>query len=85
MPKKEIAADRFVEAHPEFDGRGAVIAIFGIFGGFMIDCDSLLLDLSWPETHGLSQLQAFELERRVVIFKLEIYNSCVEPAVSCLS
>lgn len=28
MPKKEIAADRFVEAHPEFDGRGAVIAIF---------------------------------------------------------
>lgn len=29
MPKKEIAADRFVEAHPEFDGRGVVIAIFG--------------------------------------------------------
>lgn len=30
MPKKEIGADRFIEAHPEFDGRGAVIAIFGI-------------------------------------------------------
>lgn len=29
MPKKEIAADRFIESHPEFDGRGAVIAIFG--------------------------------------------------------
>ncbi|RVW41976.1 Tripeptidyl-peptidase 2 [Vitis vinifera] len=28
MPKKEIAADRFVEAHPEYDGRGVVIAIF---------------------------------------------------------
>ncbi|KAK3008490.1 hypothetical protein RJ639_015101 [Escallonia herrerae] len=28
MPKKEIAADKFVEAHPEFDGRGVVIAIF---------------------------------------------------------
>lgn len=30
MPKKEIAADRFVEAHPEYDGRGALIAIFGM-------------------------------------------------------
>lgn len=29
MPKKEIGADRFLEAHPEFDGRGVVIAIFG--------------------------------------------------------
>ncbi|XP_065869545.1 tripeptidyl-peptidase 2 isoform X2 [Euphorbia lathyris] len=28
MPKKEIAADRFIESHPEFDGRGAIIAIF---------------------------------------------------------
>ncbi|XP_058205932.1 tripeptidyl-peptidase 2 isoform X1 [Rhododendron vialii] len=28
MPKKEIGADRFLEAHPEFDGRGVVIAIF---------------------------------------------------------
>ncbi|KAL1831481.1 hypothetical protein ACET3Z_001132 [Daucus carota] len=28
MPKKEIAADRFVESHPEFDGRGVLIAIF---------------------------------------------------------
>ncbi|CAH9123538.1 unnamed protein product [Cuscuta epithymum] len=28
MPKKEIAADRFIEAHPHFDGRGVVIAIF---------------------------------------------------------
>lgn len=31
MPKKEIAADRFVEAHPHYDGRGVLIAIFGIF------------------------------------------------------
>lgn len=29
MPKKEIAADRFIEANPEFDGRGVLIAIFG--------------------------------------------------------
>lgn len=29
MPKKEIAADRFVEEHREYDGRGVVIAIFG--------------------------------------------------------
>ncbi|KAK4796287.1 hypothetical protein SAY86_028613 [Trapa natans] len=28
MPKKEIGADRFIELHPEYDGRGAVIAIF---------------------------------------------------------
>ncbi|ESQ55302.1 hypothetical protein EUTSA_v10024222mg [Eutrema salsugineum] len=28
MPKKEICADRFLEAHPEYDGRGVVIAIF---------------------------------------------------------
>ncbi|KAH0935292.1 hypothetical protein HID58_012409 [Brassica napus] len=28
MPKKEIRADRFLEAHPEYDGRGVVIAIF---------------------------------------------------------
>ena len=28
MPKKEIGADRFIEAHPHYDGRGAVIAIF---------------------------------------------------------
>ncbi|RAL51416.1 hypothetical protein DM860_010918 [Cuscuta australis] len=28
MPKKEIAADRFIEAHPCYDGRGVVIAIF---------------------------------------------------------
>ena len=29
MPKKEIGADRFLEAHPQYDGRGVVIAIFG--------------------------------------------------------
>ncbi|OMO97822.1 hypothetical protein COLO4_14332 [Corchorus olitorius] len=28
MPKKEIDADRFVEANPQYDGRGALIAIF---------------------------------------------------------
>ncbi|XXG85157.1 hypothetical protein AAC387_Pa11g0297 [Persea americana] len=28
MPKKEIGADRFIESHPEFDGRGVLIAIF---------------------------------------------------------
>jgi len=29
MPKKEIRADRFIEANPHYDGRGVVIAIFG--------------------------------------------------------
>lgn len=29
MPKKEIGADRFIESHPEYDGRGTLIAIFG--------------------------------------------------------
>ncbi|KAK8511926.1 hypothetical protein V6N12_074615 [Hibiscus sabdariffa] len=28
MPKKEIGADRFIEAHPHYDGRGSIIAIF---------------------------------------------------------
>ncbi|KAH1151955.1 hypothetical protein GYH30_045439 [Glycine max] len=28
MPKKEIGVDRFFDAHPEYDGRGALIAIF---------------------------------------------------------
>ncbi|XP_047941197.1 tripeptidyl-peptidase 2 isoform X1 [Salvia hispanica] len=28
MPKKEIAADRFVKEHPEYDGRGVIVAIF---------------------------------------------------------
>lgn len=36
MPKKEIRADRFIEAHPEYDGRGVVIAIFGTFSRFSI-------------------------------------------------
>jgi len=37
MPKKEIRADCFIEAHPEYDGRGVVIAIFGtwIFSRFV--------------------------------------------------
>lgn len=35
MPKKEIAADRFIEANPEFDGRGALIAIFGTVFTFL--------------------------------------------------
>ncbi|KAF3792614.1 hypothetical protein EJ110_NYTH11158 [Nymphaea thermarum] len=28
MPKEEIGAKRFLEAHPEYDGRGTLIAIF---------------------------------------------------------
>ncbi|XP_040861386.1 tripeptidyl-peptidase 2 isoform X2 [Glycine max] len=28
MPKKEIGVDRFLDAHPKYDGRGALIAIF---------------------------------------------------------
>ena len=29
MPKTEIGADRFLHSHPDYDGRGALIAIFG--------------------------------------------------------
>lgn len=36
MPKKEIGADRFIEAHPEWDGRGVVIAIFGKIQSLLI-------------------------------------------------
>ncbi|KAK7315056.1 hypothetical protein VNO77_33588 [Canavalia gladiata] len=28
MPKKEIGVDRFLDAHPDYDGRGSLIAIF---------------------------------------------------------
>lgn len=35
MPKKEIGADRFIESHPEFDGRGVLIAIFGNLSRFL--------------------------------------------------
>lgn len=28
MPKTEIGADRFLHAHPHYDGRGSLIAIF---------------------------------------------------------
>ena len=38
MPKKGIAADRFVEGHSKYDARGVVVAIFGnlkiSIGGF---------------------------------------------------
>lgn len=29
MPKKEIGVDRFLGAHPHYDGRGIIVAIFG--------------------------------------------------------
>lgn len=41
MPKKEIGADRFIEAHPHYDGRGAVIAIFGTFFWLLIKKESV--------------------------------------------
>jgi len=31
MPKKEIGVDRFLHSNPNYDGRGALIAIFGTF------------------------------------------------------
>jgi len=46
MPKKEIRADCFIEAHPEYDGRGVVIAIFGtwIFSRFVFSRLNLLME-----------------------------------------
>jgi hypothetical protein len=29
MPKKEIGVNRFLDSNPNYDGRGALIAIFG--------------------------------------------------------
>lgn len=31
MPKTEIGVDRFLHSYPHYDGRGALIAIFGTF------------------------------------------------------
>lgn len=42
MPKKEIGVDRFIESYPDYDGRGVLIAIFGMFIYWMlcvcVDC-----------------------------------------------
>lgn len=47
MPKKEIGADRFVEANPQFDGRGVVIAIFGIEIYFILLCSVQLKSVAY--------------------------------------
>lgn len=45
MPKREIAADKFLDAHPHFDGRGVLIAIFGThFLSPLFDFFCLLFD-----------------------------------------
>ena len=38
MPKKEIGVERFLAAHPEYDGRGILIAIFGMIYLFLSVC-----------------------------------------------
>ncbi|KAL9317577.1 hypothetical protein ACSQ67_014094 [Phaseolus vulgaris] len=44
MPKTEIGADRFLNAHPHYDGRGALIAIFG---GYPFHKDPPFLFMWW--------------------------------------
>lgn len=48
MPKKEIGADRFLEAHPNYDGRGVLIAIFGNGRG-LVDVLFLTSGDGWVE------------------------------------
>lgn len=61
MPKKEIAADRFIEANPEFDGRGVLIAIFGMLSCVLIlrdqekeEKEKIWLDLFLFDVFGIS-------------------------------
>ena len=45
MPKKEIGVDRFLDAHPKYDGRGALIAIFGTPTPFTLSLQFSLFSL----------------------------------------
>ncbi len=57
MPKKEIGAQRFLEEHPQYDGRGVVIAIFGK----ALQWDSKLLQVRRPYSNLISSLKVLEM------------------------
>jgi hypothetical protein len=57
MPKKEIGAQRFLEEHPHYDGRGVVIAIFGK----ALPWDSKLLQVRRPYSNLISSFKVLEM------------------------
>jgi tripeptidyl-peptidase-2 len=46
MPKKEIGVNRFLDSNPNYDGRGALIAIFGTIFTSQLTFTLLFIDCS---------------------------------------